>query len=43
MLKSALFTTYRYLFITEVEYIKTRDAYSQCLEFGKCIKITTVS
>ena len=32
-----LYTTY--LFITEVEYINTRDAYSQPLECRKCIKI----
>ena len=34
---AALYTTY--LFITEVEYINTRDAYSQPLECRKCIKI----
>ena len=34
---TALYTTY--LFITEVEYINTRDAYSQPLECRKCIKI----
>ena len=33
----SLYTTY--LFITEVEYINTRDAYSQPLECRKCIKI----
>ena len=35
--ETALYTTY--LFITEVEYINTRDAYSQPLECRKCIKI----